>query len=73
MIDDDEFVEFIAQATDPEVVFTREVAEHVDMSIQGVSKRLNDLEAQGRIASKSGGTVKVWYIPDDSPDADSSD
>jgi CTP-dependent riboflavin kinase len=73
VIEDEEFVEFIGEATNPAVVSTREVADHFDMSPQGAIKRLNELEEEGRISSKTVGNVKIWYISSEDQSSDTPD
>ena len=65
VIGDEEFVEFLSDASNPHVRSTREVADHFEMSTQGAIKRLKELQSDGDISGKKLQGVWIWWIPED--------
>jgi DNA-binding MarR family transcriptional regulator len=63
--DDIDFMEAICDARGP-AAGTAEIAEIVEMTRQGASHRLNQLEAKGVVRSKDAGGVTIWW-PDSYP------
>jgi predicted transcriptional regulator len=61
---DKEILQAVALHPDP-VVTPSEVAEYVDMTRQGVNKRLRDLSEDGYLVRKEVGGRAVIYWPDD--------
>jgi DNA-binding MarR family transcriptional regulator len=63
-VEDDEILEAIALHPDP-VVTASEVAESIDMSQQGINKRLRDLADRDLIVRKEVGARAIIYWLDD--------
>jgi hypothetical protein len=65
--------ELLAAVRTHEPAATSEVAGEVDMTRQGVDRRLRNLRDGGRVNSKKIGASLVWFAPDPTPDATTDD
>jgi predicted ArsR family transcriptional regulator len=64
MIDDDEILDVLRESDDP-FLGSSEVAGPLDIGREGTLKRLNELEAEGRVKKKKVGNVLIWWLPDE--------
>lgn len=62
-VSDYEIIEFIESASQP-FVLTKDVAEHLEFSIQGTSQRLQRLETEGLLDAREIGSAKAYWLTD---------
>jgi len=61
---DEEIISLVREHPD-RAVTAKELAEVVEMTSQGLLKRLNDLEDRGPVTKKTvGANAVVWWVPD---------
>jgi DNA-binding Lrp family transcriptional regulator len=69
--DDEDFIEYIGDASNPPVRSTRDVADYFDMSPQGALKRLKELREAGLVSGRDLNKVWIWWVPDDEEPSES--
>lgn len=60
----DEAILNVLRRNDDKVLKTAEIADELPITPNWTSKRLNQLENQGRVHSKSAGQGRVWWLDD---------
>lgn len=63
----DEHILNVIRRSDEKVLKTAEIAEELPISRSWTGKRLNKLESDGRVRSKSAGRGRVWWLHDSEP------
>jgi predicted transcriptional regulator len=63
-VNDATIIREIALARGP-AVFAVELTGPLDMSRQGVDRRLRDLQDKGLVNSKKAGRARMWWVSDD--------
>lgn len=71
-VTDDEMLKFMRESSDPAFT-TRELADHFEMTTEGVRGRLTSLESTGAVFRKkpSPRTI-IWWLPEDQEPAECS-